>query len=62
MVAAAYSAKQLKSKSPGLQWPLDAGLAIPVFALLGLSLIMVFSASMNSQSLEQGPSLSILVQ
>ena len=62
MVAAAFSAKQTSSKRTGLQWPIDAGLAIPVFALFALSLIMVFSASMNSQSLEQGPTLSVLMQ
>ena len=62
MVAAAFSAKQTSSKRTGLQWPIDAGLAIPVFALFAVSLIMVFSASMNSQSLEQGPTLSVLMQ
>ena len=62
MVAAAFSAKQTTSKSTGLQWPLDPALAIPVFALFGMSLIMVFSASMNSQSLEQGPNISVLLQ
>ena len=62
MVAAAFSAKPASKKSKPLQWSLDAALAIPVFALFGISLVMVFSASMNSQALEQGPTLSALVQ
>jgi cell division protein FtsW len=40
----------------------DMGLVLPITALLGLSLVMVFSASMNASSLEQGPALSVLAQ
>lgn len=40
----------------------DLGLLIPIIALLGLSIVMVFSASMSASSLEQGPALSVLRQ
>ena len=40
----------------------EFGLLIPIIALLGLSIVMVFSASMSASSLEQGPALSVLRQ
>ena len=37
-------------------------LLIPIVGLMGLSIVMVFSASMNASSMEQGPALSVLRQ
>jgi cell division protein FtsW len=38
------------------------GLLIPIIGLFGLSIVMVFSASMSASSMEQGPALSVLRQ
>ena len=40
----------------------ELGLLIPIIGLLGLSIVMVFSASMSASSMEQGPALSVLRQ
>ena len=37
-------------------------LLIPIVGLMGLSIVMVFSASMSTSSMEQGPALSVLRQ
>lgn len=37
-------------------------LLIPIIGLFGLSIVMVFSASMSTSSMEQGPALSVLKQ
>jgi cell division protein FtsW len=41
---------------------IDFGLLVPIIALFGISIVMVFSASMSSSSVEQGPALSVLLQ
>jgi cell division protein FtsW len=37
-------------------------LLIPIVGLMGMSIVMVFSASMSASSMEQGPALSVLRQ
>jgi cell division protein FtsW len=40
----------------------ELSLLIPIIGLFGLSIVMVFSASMSASSMEQGPALSVLRQ
>jgi len=62
MPAAAHAVKSVAKQQLPAATAFDQGLAIPVLALLALSLVMVFSASMNSQMLERGPALSVVLQ
>ena len=60
-MAAAHAVKAslLNGNKPANQ---QLGLLIPIIGLLGLSIVMVFSASMSASSMEQGPALSVLRQ
>ncbi len=61
MAAASHAVKAPMSTTKGV-YSYDPGLLIPIIALFGLSIIMVFSASMSASSMEQGPALSVLRQ
>ena len=61
MAAASHAVKAPMPKTNGA-YTYDLGLLIPIIGLFGLSLVMVFSASMSASSMEQGPALSVLRQ
>ncbi|MEA1888630.1 MAG: FtsW/RodA/SpoVE family cell cycle protein, partial [Pseudomonadota bacterium] len=61
MAAASHAVKAaMPTAKGGVAY--DPGLLIPIIGLLGLSIVMVFSASMSASSMEQGPALSVLRQ
>ena len=61
MAAVSHAVKASMPTTKGA-YTYDLGLLIPIIGLFGLSIVMVFSASMNASSMEQGPALSVLRQ
>ncbi len=61
MAAGSHAVKANLAQSKNAM-PYDLGLLVPIIGLFGLSIIMVFSASMSASSMEQGPALSVLRQ
>jgi cell division protein FtsW len=61
-MATSHAVKATRTTTESTPEILDMGLLVPVVALFGISIVMVFSASMSSSSVEQGPALSVLLQ
>jgi cell division protein FtsW len=61
-MAVASHAVKASMPSSNNAYAYDLGLLIPIIGLFGLSLVMVFSASMSASSMEQGPALLVLRQ